>query len=87
LAEWIPFDDVKVPFADGGGNSRSVDAIGIAFPKGNHGEVLIHGVFRIHALQEMRILLALVRGLVLFWEAKYSAANVSFSESPNRIDD
>jgi hypothetical protein len=47
LAERISFDDAKIPFGDGGGNSRGVDGIGIAFPKRSHGEVLIHGVFRI----------------------------------------
>ena len=49
---------MRVPFGDGEGNSRSVDAIGIAFSRGSHEEVLIHGVFRIRALLEMRILLA-----------------------------
>jgi hypothetical protein len=58
LAERILFDAMKIPFGDGRGNSRSVDCIGIAFPKGSHGEVLIHDVFRIHALLRMRILLA-----------------------------
>jgi hypothetical protein len=47
-----------IPFGDRGGNSRNDDDIGIAFPKDSHGGVLIHGVFRIHALLETRILLA-----------------------------
>ena len=40
---------MKIPFGDGG-NSRGVDRISIAFPKGSHGEVLVRGVFRIRAL-------------------------------------
>ena len=58
LAERIPVDGLKVPFGDGEGNSRGVDGIGIAFPKDTHGEVLFHSVSRIHALLDMRILLA-----------------------------
>lgn len=58
LAERRPSDAVGFPLGDGEGNSRSVGEIGIVFLKESHGEGLIHGVFRIHALLEVRILLA-----------------------------
>ena len=73
LAERIPFDDVG-SLGNRRGNSRSVDGIGIAFTKGRHGEDLIHGVFRIHALLLVRILLGPVTRcwrVHVYWEAKY----------------
>ena len=71
---------MKIPFGDGG-NSRGVDRISIAFPKGSHGEVLVHGVFRIScSAGDEDIISPLVRvGLCsLGGEVQYASESITF---------